>query len=97
MRISAVNYDSSCALSACHLMFVDMGSCYLVQRHSSKICMNCALCDKSAKHGTDVEHIITCVLRYGAILKYLPGVYFADQNFKNLQTPRANWFWSLFC
>ena len=59
--------------------------------------MNCALHDKSAKLGTDVEHIITFVLRYGAILKYSPSVYFAVQNFTNLQIPRANWFWSLFC
>ena len=72
-------------------------NCIIVQWHSSKICMNCALCDKSAKLGTDVEHIITFVLRYGAILEYSPGVYFADQNFQNLQTTRANWFWSLFC
>ena len=59
---------------------------FLVQRHSSKICMNCALRDKSANLGTDVEHIMTFVLRYGAILEYSPGVYFADQNFQNLQT-----------
>ena len=48
--------------------------------------MNCVLRDKSAKLGTDVEHIITFVSRYGAILEYSPGVYFADQNFQNLQT-----------
>ena len=31
---------------------------HIVQWHSSKICMNCALHDKSAKLGPDVEHII---------------------------------------
>ena len=38
------------------------------------------------KLGTNVEHIIAFVLRYGAILKYSPGVYIANQKFQNLRT-----------
>ena len=89
------NYNTRYAIDG--NFYLNRANTTIVQRHSSKICMNCALRDKSAKLGTDVEHIITFVLRYGAILKYSPGVYFANQHFQNLQTTRANWFWSLFC